>query len=109
MMTPVGWTDSDTAGISPDAFLFMSMQDVPDPNRPDSWRFFIMVSWPGEWDGSLDNAGRLQLLKNKASKLAEVRFFFWVCLRYSQLTRMRSPSIPRFFRCRTKYKFPTQN
>ena len=59
--------------ISPDIFTFVSTQDVPDPDKPETWRFFIFVSWLGEPDRSLDNAGRIKAMKDRGAKLAEVR------------------------------------
>ena len=59
-------------GISPQVFPFLSMQDVPDPDKPETWRFFLMTSWLGTKDDTLDNAGRIKLIKEKGEKLAEV-------------------------------------
>ena len=58
--------------ISPNVFNFVSMQDVPDPERPETWSFYIVTSWLGERDDSLDNAGRMKVLKDKGRQLAEV-------------------------------------
>ena len=58
--------------IHPDIFPFLSMQEVPDPDRPETWRFYMVLSWLGEKDDSLDNAGRLKAIKERGEKLAEV-------------------------------------
>ena len=48
-----------------------SVQDVPDPQKPETWRFQIVTSWLGQRDTSLDNAGRLAQVKAKAEVLPE--------------------------------------
>lgn len=58
--------------ISPDLFVFQSTQEVPDPDKPETWKFFFFPSWLGEKDHTLDNAGRMKSLKERGSKLAEV-------------------------------------
>ncbi|KAI9690268.1 MAG: hypothetical protein M1822_009229 [Bathelium mastoideum] len=55
----------------PDAFCFIAIQDVPDPNKPETWRFQIVTSWFGHRDPSMDNAARLAQVKQKASFLCE--------------------------------------
>ncbi|MCJ1255548.1 hypothetical protein MMC24_003364 [Lignoscripta atroalba] len=55
----------------PDCFCFISIQDVPDPQKPETWRFQIVTSWLGQRDTSLDNAGRLAQVKAKAEVLPE--------------------------------------
>lgn len=57
--------------LSPEMCLFMSVQDVKS-EKPETWRFFIFVSWLGEKDESLDSAGRMKLIKDKGAKFAEV-------------------------------------
>jgi len=47
------------------------VQDVPDPEDPANWRFQIVTSWLGKQDESLDDAGRLAQVKQKASILCE--------------------------------------
>ena len=58
--------------ISPELFVFQSTQEVPDPDRPENWKFFFFPCWLGERDQSLDNDGRVKALKDRAGKLAEV-------------------------------------
>ena len=58
--------------ISPQIFPFMTMQDVPDTDKPDTWKFFIMLSWLGDPDSDLDHEGRMKLIRDKAQTLAEV-------------------------------------
>jgi 2-polyprenyl-6-methoxyphenol hydroxylase-like FAD-dependent oxidoreductase len=53
-----------------DANMF-SVQDVPDPEDPANWRFQVVTSWLGKQDESLDEAGRLAQVKQKASVLCE--------------------------------------
>ncbi|MCJ1250307.1 hypothetical protein MMC30_007533 [Trapelia coarctata] len=55
----------------PECFCFLSIQDVPDPEKPENWQFQIVTSWLGEKDASLDNAGRLAQVKQKAAVLPE--------------------------------------
>ena len=59
-------------GLSPKLFVFQSTQDVPDPERPETWKFFLFPSWIGERDESLDNAGRMRELKERGAAMAEV-------------------------------------
>ena len=58
--------------ISPEMFPFMSMQEVPDPDRPETWRFFIFASWLGEKYENRNNAERMADVKERGGKLAEV-------------------------------------
>ena len=62
--------------ISPEIFPFLTMQDVPDPDKPETWKFFFMTSWLGMRDDNLDNEGRLKAIKDRGEKLAEVRISF---------------------------------
>ncbi|KAI9821671.1 MAG: hypothetical protein M1827_002252 [Pycnora praestabilis] len=58
--------------LHPDGInAWIATHDVPDPEKPESWKFQIMCSWMGEPDVSLDDAGRLALLKSKAERFAE--------------------------------------
>jgi 2-polyprenyl-6-methoxyphenol hydroxylase-like FAD-dependent oxidoreductase len=47
------------------------VQDVPDPEDPANWRFQFVTCWLGKQDDSLDDAGRLAQVKQKASVLCE--------------------------------------
>jgi hypothetical protein len=47
------------------------VQDVPDPEDPANWRFQVVTSWLGKQDDSLDTAGRLAQVKQKASTMCE--------------------------------------
>ncbi|KAI9807525.1 MAG: hypothetical protein M1825_005465 [Sarcosagium campestre] len=50
---------------------FVSIQDVPDPDKPETWRFQVVMGWIGQLDASLDNAGRVAQVKARAAELAE--------------------------------------
>ncbi|KAI9796417.1 MAG: hypothetical protein M1833_006189 [Piccolia ochrophora] len=50
---------------------FLSIQDVPDPDKPETWRFQVVTSWMGRPDSTLDNVGRLAQVKAKAKDLAD--------------------------------------
>ncbi|KAJ7578279.1 hypothetical protein C8J56DRAFT_969600 [Mycena floridula] len=56
---------------APEISLFLSIQDVPDPNRPETWRFQVVPCWLGKPDESQDDAARLAEIKTKAQNLAE--------------------------------------
>jgi hypothetical protein len=47
------------------------VQDVPDPKDPANWKFQVVTSWLGKQDDSLDTAGRLAQVKEKASTMCE--------------------------------------
>jgi 2-polyprenyl-6-methoxyphenol hydroxylase-like FAD-dependent oxidoreductase len=49
----------------------LPVQDVPDPEDPANWRFQVVTSWLGKQDDSLDAAGRLAQVKEKASTMCE--------------------------------------
>ena len=53
----------------------MTMQDVPDPNKPETWTFFLMLSWLGEAESNLDEKGRIKAVKERGAKLAEASLF----------------------------------
>jgi 2-polyprenyl-6-methoxyphenol hydroxylase-like FAD-dependent oxidoreductase len=48
-----------------------SVQDVPDPDKPESWIFQVVNSWIGQRDPAMDNAARLAQIKAHASDFAE--------------------------------------
>lgn len=52
-------------------FAFISMQDVPDPERPEDWKFQVVTGWPGARDQTLSNVEKHKQLKAKAASLAE--------------------------------------
>ena len=58
--------------IHPELFTFISMQDVVDPERPETWRFFIFPTWMGKRDDTSSNEERLKELKERGAKVAEV-------------------------------------
>lgn len=58
--------------ISPWIFPFLSVQDVPDPNKPETWKFFWMLSWLGDIEPGLSEVDRIKALKERGAKLAEV-------------------------------------
>lgn len=49
----------------------MAVQDVPDPEKPETWRFQIAITWKGERDPNMTDADRLKLIKSKAELLAD--------------------------------------
>lgn len=59
--------------IYPDMFVFYSVQDVPDPEQPEDWRFIMFAVLKGKRDATMDNEQRLRMLKEKGAVLAEVR------------------------------------
>lgn len=57
--------------VRPGVLSFLSIQDVPDPEDPANWQFQVVTSWIGKRDDSLDDAGRLAQVKEKASTMCE--------------------------------------
>ncbi|MCJ1311570.1 hypothetical protein MMC25_005243 [Agyrium rufum] len=55
----------------PDCFCIISISDVPDPEKPEDWKFQVVTSWRGEKDPNMTNSERLAEVKKKASVLAE--------------------------------------
>jgi len=47
------------------------VQDVPDPDKPETWAFQVGSSWLGQRDASLSNEERLANVKSAASHLSE--------------------------------------
>jgi 2-polyprenyl-6-methoxyphenol hydroxylase-like FAD-dependent oxidoreductase len=47
------------------------VQDMPDPNRPETWAFQVGSSWLGQRDTSLSNEERMARVKRAASQLSE--------------------------------------
>ncbi|KAL9087409.1 MAG: hypothetical protein Q9165_006706 [Trypethelium subeluteriae] len=68
--TTVSYGDAEKARFVRTAHPIFSM-DVPDPDRPETWKFHIVTSWLGSRDQSLDYGARLAQLKQKASPLCE--------------------------------------
>lgn len=58
--------------VSPQMFHFMSLQDMPDPTEPETWRFFFYNSWLGERPSDTSSEALLKVLQDKGSELAEV-------------------------------------
>lgn len=50
-------------------FAFFGMQDVPDPNRPETWLFFFYISWPS----SLEQQDEEAKTFTNADRLEQVR------------------------------------
>ncbi|KAH0559497.1 hypothetical protein GP486_003988 [Trichoglossum hirsutum] len=57
-------------GIHPDGHLVF-ITNVPDRDKPETWRFQVVMSWVGFCDRELDDAGRLALIKQRGESLAE--------------------------------------
>ncbi|KAH0543396.1 hypothetical protein FGG08_002254 [Glutinoglossum americanum] len=58
--------------LHPDGvFSWISIQDVPDPDRPETWTFQFICSWLGDHDRDLDDAGCLSELKKIHENFAE--------------------------------------
>lgn len=51
--------------------LRRTVQDIPDPSRPEDWTFIVGTSWLGQRDPNMDNAGRLADLRKAVSKDTE--------------------------------------
>jgi hypothetical protein len=53
---------------------------VLDPKDPTTWTFQLAMTWKGEPDESLDNAGRMAALKLKSTHMAEPwrSAFHWI-------------------------------
>jgi 2-polyprenyl-6-methoxyphenol hydroxylase-like FAD-dependent oxidoreductase len=49
---------------------FTCIQDVLDPEKPETWTFYLLGCWTG-MDESLTNAERMSDLKSRASRMAE--------------------------------------
>jgi hypothetical protein len=48
-----------------------SVQDMPDPDKPETWTFQVGSSWLGQRDANLSNEERLKNVKIAASELSE--------------------------------------
>ncbi|KAI9857757.1 MAG: hypothetical protein M1824_004713 [Vezdaea acicularis] len=57
--------------LHPEVFSFISIQEVPDPEKPEDWKFQLVTSWLGTPDTALSSAEGLALVKKKASVLAD--------------------------------------
>ncbi|RFU28732.1 hypothetical protein B7463_g7610, partial [Scytalidium lignicola] len=51
--------------------IWTSIQDVPDPNRPETWQFQIMPTWLSDAKHPPSGPAGLAELKSKAASLAE--------------------------------------
>ena len=49
----------------------VSVQDIPDPAKPEDWTFIVGTSWVGQRDTSLKNDDRLADIKKKAQGFAD--------------------------------------
>lgn len=47
------------------------VQEVPDPEKPEDWKFQLVTSWLGTPDTALSSTEGLALVKKKASVLAD--------------------------------------
>ena len=50
----------------------VSIQDMPDPERPETWRFQVVVSWSGFRNKTLSNEQKHKEVKRRAEGLPEV-------------------------------------
>ncbi|KAF2716966.1 FAD/NAD(P)-binding domain-containing protein [Polychaeton citri CBS 116435] len=60
--------------IHPEVFVYYSVQDVPSPEKPEDWKFFLFACWlgdNGEEIKALPAKERLRLLKDKTKVIAE--------------------------------------
>jgi len=48
-----------------------AVQDVPDPDKPETWRFQVVTSWIGHRDPAMTDADRLKLPRSKAESLVD--------------------------------------
>ncbi|PMD29619.1 FAD/NAD(P)-binding domain-containing protein [Hyaloscypha variabilis F] len=59
-------------GYNPNGiFSFLAIQDMPDPDKPETWTFQVGSSWLGQRDANLSNEERLKNVKIAASELSE--------------------------------------
>jgi 2-polyprenyl-6-methoxyphenol hydroxylase-like FAD-dependent oxidoreductase len=63
--------------ISPTIFHFMSLQDVPDSEKPETWKFFHYFSWLGEKPTETSSADVHRALKERGEKISEVGLFVY--------------------------------
>ncbi|KAI4125379.1 MAG: hypothetical protein LQ347_005395 [Umbilicaria vellea] len=49
----------------------ISVQDLPDAEKPETWRFQVVTSWVGERDPSWTDSDRLALVKSRMQDQAE--------------------------------------
>lgn len=47
------------------------VQDVPDAEKPETWRFQVVTSWVGERDLSWTDSDRLAMVKSRMQDQAE--------------------------------------
>ena len=65
------------AGLHPDNyFAFHGLQDIPDPEKPETWKFFFYISWMSsieeqEATADWDNARRLRQVKSIAERFTD--------------------------------------
>ena len=89
--------------VHPNCVVMVSVQDVPDPSDPRSWRFQLVISWIGLRDDGLNNEEKHAAVKKRAANLPDVQsavivntFTPWLILRTA--IPLSSPLDPR--RCR---------
>jgi 2-polyprenyl-6-methoxyphenol hydroxylase-like FAD-dependent oxidoreductase len=51
--------------------IYHLVQDMPDPERPETWAFQVGSSWRGKRDTSLSNEERMAKVKGAASQMSE--------------------------------------
>ncbi|WPH03436.1 Hypothetical protein R9X50_00631600 [Acrodontium crateriforme] len=54
-----------------DGIVFMAIQDVPDPERPETWAIQLYMNWQGKDESTTTNEERQKDMRRRASKLAE--------------------------------------
>ncbi|KAK4494807.1 hypothetical protein PRZ48_014163 [Zasmidium cellare] len=57
--------------IHPEVFAYVCIQDVPDPDKPEDWVYFVFICWMGEKDSSLSPEDVMKVAKEKGNKLQE--------------------------------------
>lgn len=57
--------------IHPEVFVYVCIQDVPDPDKPEDWVYFVFLCWLGEKDPSLSPEEVMKIAKERGSKIQE--------------------------------------
>ncbi|QIW98657.1 hypothetical protein AMS68_004175 [Peltaster fructicola] len=57
--------------VHPDCAVLISAQDIPDPAKPEDWKFQIAMNWPAIEDNTLTNEQKHAKMQELASNLVE--------------------------------------